>query len=104
MSELRDIQQRIAAIREQRGFTNDPLKIQLLLTEEVGEVSSELKRLWSKNYDAFSKDRVANEIADVFVLLSALATEFDIDLEQAVNKKFIQADSKRTWASADDKS
>jgi len=101
MSELKDLQKRITEIRAERGFVTDPLKIQLMLTEEVGEISAELKRLWSNNYEAFSKDRIANEIADVFTLLSALASEFDIDLEQAVTKKFIEADSKRTWASAD---
>ncbi|MGX9416637.1 hypothetical protein ACWU4D_04710 [Vibrio sp. WJH972] len=60
-----------------------------------------MKRLWSKNYDAFSQERVANEIADTFVLLSALASEFNIDLEHAVEHKFFQSDSKRHWASAE---
>ena len=56
MAELKVLQERIANIRKERGFVTDPLKIQILLTEEVGEISAELKRLWSKNYDAFSKD------------------------------------------------
>ena len=101
MSELKDLQEKIVRIRKERGFVTDPLKIQILLTEEVGEVSAELKRLWSNNYDAFSKDRVANEIADVFVLLSALASEFEIDLEEAVEAKFVESDKNRKWASAD---
>jgi len=100
MSELKELQQRIVNTRKERGFVNDPLKIQIMLTEEVGEISAELKRLWSKNYDPFSKERVANEIADTFVLLTALASEFDIDLESAVETKFFKADSKRKWASA----
>ena len=100
MSELKELQQRIVNTRKERGFVNDPLKIQIMLTEEVGEISAELKRLWSKNYDSFSKERVANEIADTFVLLTALASEFDIDLESAVETKFFKADSKRKWASA----
>ena len=104
MAELAALQKRIVETRQARGFVTDPLKIQILLTEEVGEISAELKRLWSSNYDAFSKDRVANEIADTFVLLSALASEFEIDLESAVEKKFFKSDSNRKWASAEDKS
>jgi hypothetical protein len=70
---VEELQKRICETRHSRGFVTDPLKVQLLLTEEVGEVSSELKRLWSSNYDAFSRDRLSTKIADVFVLLSALA-------------------------------
>lgn len=100
MSELADIQARINEVRSQRGFVMDPLKIYTLLNEEVGEVASELKRVWSKNYDDFDKDHLADEIADVFVLLSALASEFNIDLEEAVEEKFFKKDAKRTWKSA----
>ena len=78
---------------------DDPLKIQLLLMEEVGEISSELKRLWSKNYDEFDTSRLANEISDTFVLLTALASHFDIDLEQAIERKFFKADDNRHWVS-----
>lgn len=100
MSELKTLQESIVNTRKERGFVTDPLKLQILLTEEVGEISAELKRLWSNNYDDFSKERVANEIADTFVLLSALASEFDIDLETAVEQKFFKADSNRKWATA----
>lgn len=100
MAELQEIQNLIKEVRKKRGFVTDPLKIQLLLTEEVGEISSELKRLWSKNYDEFSKERLSDEISDVFVLLNALASEFDIDLEEAVRKKFLTKDALRNWVSA----
>ena len=102
MAELAEIQSRICEKRKDRGFVDDPLKIQLLLMEEVGEISSELKRLWSKNYDEFDTSRLANEISDTFVLLTALASHFEIDLEQAVERKFFNADDKRTWASKPD--
>jgi NTP pyrophosphatase (non-canonical NTP hydrolase) len=99
MTGLSAMQERIKSIRQQRGFVTDPLKIQLLLTEEVGEISAELKRLWSKNYDGFDSARLAEEIADVFVLLSALASEFEIDIEQAVTAKFFGKDAERGWRS-----
>ena len=100
MTELAELQQAIAEIRSQRGFVTDPVKIHLLLTEEIGEIASQIKRLWSVNYDAFDKSQLEEEIADVFVLLTALANRFDIDIEQAVVRKFFEKDGKRTWKSA----
>ena len=78
----------------------DPVKIHVLLSEEIGEIASEIKRLWSKNYGDFSRDQLKEEIADVFVLLAALATQFDIDIEEAVVEKFFQKDSTKEWKSA----
>ena len=100
MSELRDLQRRIAAVRAERGFTTDPVRLLALLVEEVGEVAGELKKTWSANYPDLVVDELADELADVFVLLSALASEHDIDLGEAVTTKFFERDSTRQWASA----
>ncbi len=100
MDNLPALQARIAATRQQRGFVTAPLKIGLLLMEEVGEIAAELKPLWSVNYDAFAPERLADELADVFVLLSALASAFDIDLQTAVEDKFFTRDARRNWRSA----
>ncbi len=99
MDDLREIQRRIKETRKKRGFVTDPNKIQILLVEEIGEISSELKRLWSKNYDRFDPARLGDEIADAFVLLVALAAEFEIDIADAVEAKFFTKDSERTWKS-----
>lgn len=101
MADIADIQRRIKEVRKKRGFVTDPLKIQILLTEELGEISSELKRLWSKNYDEFDRNRLSDEIADAFVLLCALASEFDIELGQAVESKFFSKDAHRPWKTAE---
>ena len=100
MSDLADLQKAITKTRADRGFVNDPTQLHVLLSEEVGEIASEIKTLWSKNYDDFSQDRLKEEIADAFVLLSALAAEFDIDIEQGVVEKFFQKDGRRNWKSA----
>ena len=71
MSKLAQFQE----TRAKRGFWTDPLTIHLMLTEEIGE------------------------IANAFVLLSALATRFNIDIETAVTKKFFQKDNHRPWKS-----
>lgn len=102
MAELSEIQKLVSETRHRRGFTTDPVQIFTLLTEEVGEVAAELKKTWSKNYADLVVDDLANELADVFVLTSALASRYDIDLETAVRNKFIAADATRTWATAVD--
>ena len=101
---LQELVRRIVEKRADRGFVTDPLKLHLLLTEEVGEIAAELKRTWSKNYTTFNKDRLGEEIADVFCLLAALANEFDIDIAKAVEEKFFTSDELRSWKSADDAS
>ena len=101
MSDLKQLSQRIVAKRAERGFVTDPLKIHLLLTEEVGEISGELKRTWSKNYAAFDPTHLAEEISDVFCLLVALANAYNIDIEQAVEMKFFGKDADREWKTAE---
>ena len=83
---------------------DEPLKLHLMLSEEVGEVARELKRSVSVNYEPFDTGRLANEVAVVFVVSSAMATHFDIDLEQAVETKFFGTDESRTWRSAERRS
>ena len=100
MSGLADLQKAISETRAERGFVTDPVKIHLLLTEEVGEIASELKKLWSINYGDFNCHQLQEEIADAFVLLAALATQFDINIEGAVVDKFFRKDRAREWKSA----
>ena len=95
MSELSVLQQLVARIRAERGFVNEPNKVFMLLAEEIGEIAQELKKTWSVNYGAFSKDRLAEEIADSVVLLVALANEFEIDLDATIGTKFVENDSRR---------
>ncbi len=79
MAELKDLQSLVVKVRSERGFTTDPVRIYAL---------------------HFDPSRLADELADSMVLLCALASEFDVDLETAVRSKFIAADSRRHWASA----
>lgn len=101
MSELSRLQQEIQATRRQRGFTTDPTRLLTLIVEELGEVARELKRTWSPNYEALDPQRLGTEIADTFVLLCALASEYEIDLEIQVRSKFFRTDAERDWPSAD---
>ena len=79
---------------------NDPVRLLCLLTEELGEVAAEIKKTWSDNYPDLVIDDLASEISDVYVGLSALASAFDIDLEDAVRSKFFGSDASRRWNTA----
>ena len=101
MADLQELQELVSKTRQERGFTMDPLKIFILLNEEIGEVAAELKRTWSPNYDAFSRADLEDELADVLVCLLALANQFEIDLEEVLLKKLVDKDSQRKWRSAE---
>lgn len=101
MTELAALQDLIESTRADRGFTTDPVRLLCLLTEEVGEVAAEVKRSWSPNYPDLDPERIGQELADVLVLVSALASAFEVDLETAFRAKFLDADGERNWASAD---
>jgi NTP pyrophosphatase (non-canonical NTP hydrolase) len=100
--DLQELQNYAVQLRTERGFTRDSLRMLTLLMEEVGEVARELKRTWSPNYGEFSRDRLAEELADVQILLLALAAEHEIDLESVCLAKWTE-DGKRRWKSADGK-
>lgn len=84
--------------RRERGFTTDPIKLCVLLTEEVGELAAEIKKTWSRNYPGTTKERLADECADILCVLSAISAAFAIDLESAVQQKIMCKDDARTWA------
>lgn len=77
-----------------------PVRVLALLFEETGEVARELKKTWSPDYEDFSADRDGPELADVLVLVRALAAEHRIDLESSVRQKFFHDDAERPWKSA----
>jgi len=79
----------------------DPLKIFILLQEEIGEVARELKRTWSVNYAALAQEDLEDELADVLVCLLALANQFDVDLETVVLEKLVHKDGRRNGRSAE---
>jgi NTP pyrophosphatase (non-canonical NTP hydrolase) len=88
MGDLKTLQDRIAKTRAELGFNNDPLQLQVLLVEEVGEVSKELRQLWASETRQLDSEALANELADVFIYLTSIASSFEIDLGEAVERKF----------------
>lgn len=98
-ADLAELQAEIVAERAARRFTTDPVRVLALLIEEIGEVARELSKTWSPNYEGFSADRLAPELADVVVLVCALAAEHGIDLESSIRQKFFEDDAARLWQS-----
>lgn len=71
--------------RKMKGIhDNDTTMIHLM--EELGEIS---RQIYSQKMgrDKFDRENLAEEIADVTMLLNKLATLNEIDVETAVNNK-----------------
>ena len=58
-----------------------------------------LKGSWSPNYPPVDAQQLGSEFADFFVLIAALASQFEVDLEAATRSKFFDADGDREWKS-----
>lgn len=98
---LRDYQHYLATMVVERHFDHETIRDTLvLLMEEVGELAKAVRKSSGMMIDASSDTRqVADEVADIFILLGCLANQLGVDMEQAFRDK--EAKSKqRTWQPA----
>ncbi len=97
---LKDIQAYVAEMEEERGFTKvSLLQTYLLFVEEVGELAKHIRKAQAAmRIDAAKhySDDVAEELADIMLVLSAVANRLGVDIEQAVREKE-EVNKKRTW-------
>lgn len=97
---LADIQQYVLDLEAERGFTQHSIVDQsLLLVEEIGELCKVVRKQHTgvgidvnKQYDFDA----AGEVADVIILLCAVANRMGVDMEQALRNKEEQ-NKHRTW-------
>ena len=95
---LKEYQDYIALMVKERGFDKEttPERFMLLL-EECGEFAKAARKHTSvptdKNSQSFD---LAQEAADVFVLLLDICNHFDIDLEKAFREKE-EVNKRRNW-------
>jgi NTP pyrophosphatase (non-canonical NTP hydrolase) len=96
---LQDFQKYVTQLEQERGFTKfGVLEQSLLLGEEVGELykairKSEAKMGYAtKGYDA----NPAEELADILIMVCAVANRLGIDLEDAFRQKEAR-NHERTW-------
>ena len=68
----------------------DPLTNMAILTEEVGEVARVMARLYgeqsAKPGEEMSRERLADELADILWVITCIANQTGCDLSQAFQK------------------
>ncbi len=97
---LDDIQTYIKAMVKERGFADQtPLQTYLLLTEEMGELAKCVRKSHAgmaidtrKKYELDA----AGEIADIIIVLTCLANQLGVNIEQAFRDKEEQ-NKQRVW-------
>jgi NTP pyrophosphatase (non-canonical NTP hydrolase) len=98
-SALDDLQQYVAEMEEERGFSHRDVTQQcLLLGEEVGELFKAVRKHEKMRVATNSvTGSVDEELADVLIYLCAIANRLGISLDEAFRRKE-QLNETRTWA------
>ena len=88
--EIRDLHQRVDEwIRTYGVRYFSELTNMAVLTEEVGELARIMARRYGdQSFKAGEKDDLADEMADVLWVLTCLANQTGVDLEQAMERNF----------------
>lgn len=95
---MRDFQNYVTELEEERGFTEQTvLQRSLLLGEEVGELFKAIRKSEQMGLDRKSiVGSVDEELADVLIFVCSIANRFGIDLETAFRDKE-EINKKRVW-------
>jgi len=88
-SEIRDLQKKITQFRDERNWKQfHKIKdLMLALNIEVSELQELF--LWKSEEEISNipKEKIEEEIADIYIYLAYICVEYGIDLEDAVSKK-----------------
>ena len=90
---LAELAEHLELKREERGFEDTPERLMILLTEEIGEIATEIRKHWKGLSDP---RRVGGEIIDALTYLLRMARGFGVDLERAVAEKE-RRNAERNW-------
>lgn len=95
---LADYQEYVRAMVAERGFKDDTVAQRfMLLLEESGEFAKAARKHGGMGFAADTERKdLAEEAADVFIILLGLCNMLDIDLEQAFRNKEAK-NKKRVW-------
>ena len=97
---IKKIQQRLenfSKIRDWEQFHN-PKNLAMALSVEVSELVEIFQ--WSNNgglteiKDPKKRDRIKEEIADIFIYLIKISNKLDLDIEQIINQKIDRNEKK----------
>lgn len=88
--EIKELQQRVDEWIHTYGVRYfSELTNMAILTEEVGELARVMaRRFGDQSFKAGEKDNIADEIADVLWVLTCIANQTGVDLEQAMEQNF----------------
>ena len=88
--EIQELQQRVDEwIRTYGVRYFSELTNMAVLTEEVGELARVMARRYGdQSFKAGEKDDLADEMADIIWVLTCLANQTGVDLEQAIERNF----------------
>lgn len=95
---LRQLQEYIWQMNIERKFNlEDPSKKLVMLTEEVGELAKAVRKTAGLKFTSTTRQTdIAEELADVQIVLLGLASLLDIDMLDAVSGKEAK-NRTRTW-------
>jgi NTP pyrophosphatase (non-canonical NTP hydrolase) len=95
---LQDLQEYVAAAVKERGFRDDKVEQRfLLLMEECGEFAKAVRKNAGMGFAADTEKKdMAEESADVLIILLGICNMLDIDLEKAFRSKE-EINKKRKW-------
>lgn len=98
-SSVEELQKYIKDMIETRKFRTSLLERMILLTEEIGELAKEIRKMDNNLLVDAHKDyssSLENEMVDVFICLMGMYELLDIDLVQALKNKE-ELNFKREW-------
>lgn len=95
---LTEIQQYVVELETERGFAEqNAIQKCLMLGEEVGELFKAIRKQEKMSVDSKSQNfSIQEEMADIIVMLCAVANRFDVNLEKAFRDKE-EINKKRKW-------
>lgn len=91
-STLNEVQEYIKRVIEIRGFSKQPVEQQLLLLlEEVGELAKSVRKektnMCIDKHKLQNYDSIESEIADVFIVLTSICNNLNINLLNCLKEK-----------------
>ena len=95
---LQALQKYVWQMNKDRGFDReDPSKKMLLLTEEVGELAKAIRKVVGLKFtDTTKQTELAEEIADVLIVLLGLSSIVGVDAYEAFVAKELK-NQERIW-------
>ncbi len=95
---LTDIQRYVSDLEHERGFEDqDVVQKCLLLGEEVGELFKAIRKNHQMSIDPESEVfQVADELADILIMMCSVANRMEVNLEQALRRKE-ELNKQRKW-------